>query len=334
MAPMSRRERLRATLAREPVDRPAYAFWRRFPAVDRSPAGLTQATLRFHDRYGSDFLVVVPPAGYAAQAWGCEEAETPGSDGARPCARCAVRGPEDWRAVRALDPGEAPGYRDVLETLVRLGFDRRIGDAPVLVLLPAPLAVATRLAGERLSLDLREWPGLVADALRAIVETHVRFAETCLADGLAGILYAVHVPEDQALGPAAYAEAAAPSDRAVLEAIGAGLRVIHGTGAVPVDALLALPAELVGWARGSGRPPVADVHARTRRALLGGLDAHALREATPEAAVAAARQAVAATGGRGLVVGGPVLPETADETLAAVVRALGGTTRPILGLTR
>ena len=123
---MSRLDRLRAATRREPVDRPPYAFWRHFPTADRSPAGLAQATLRFHDRYGSDFLAVTPPAGYAAQAWGCVEEETPRADGSRPCARCAVSSPEDWRAIRTLDPAAALGYTEVVEALVRLGFDRRI----------------------------------------------------------------------------------------------------------------------------------------------------------------------------------------------------------------
>src|SRR5436190_713817 len=52
MKQMSRRERVTAALGRHPVDRVPYAFWRHFPKVDRSPAGLAQATLRFHARVG------------------------------------------------------------------------------------------------------------------------------------------------------------------------------------------------------------------------------------------------------------------------------------------
>jgi hypothetical protein len=63
MPPMGRPDRVRAAVRREVVDRPPYAFWRHFPTADRSPAALAQATLRFHDRYGSDLLVVAPPAG-------------------------------------------------------------------------------------------------------------------------------------------------------------------------------------------------------------------------------------------------------------------------------
>ena len=338
MSPMARLERLRATIRREPVDRPPYAFWRHFPTADRSPTGLAQATLRFHDRYGSDFLAVVPPAGYAAQAWGCVEAETPRADGSRPCSRCAVTRPDDWRAVRAVDPATVPGYGEVLETLVRVGFDRRIGDAPVVVTLPAPSTLAARLGGGRLAAHLREWPGLVGDALRALAETQTRFAELCLGEGLAGVLYAVHVPAEPALGATAYTDLLEPHDREVLAALDsrAALCIVHITGPVAFAQVAAWPAQVVGWTPGAGLPALVDGHARLPAAALGGLDAQALRDEPPAAAVAAARAALGGVGERGLVVGpgGPVWPDTPDEVLTAVIRALGGSTRPILGLAR
>ena len=60
MKQMSRRERVLAAVNRQPVDRVPYAVWRHFPSVDHSPAGLAQATLRFHEHYGSDFLKITP----------------------------------------------------------------------------------------------------------------------------------------------------------------------------------------------------------------------------------------------------------------------------------
>ena len=339
MEPMSRRDRLRATVRREPVDRPPYAFWRHFPTADRSPAGLAQAALRFHDRYGSDFLALVPPAGYAAQAWGCEEvAETARPDGSRACARCAIDHPEDWRAIRPLDPATASGYSDVVEALVRVGFDRRIGDAPVVVVLPAPSTIAARLGGGRFGAHLLEWPGLVGDALRALAETQLRFAELCLGEGLAGVLYSVHVPDEPALGAAAYVDLLEAHDRAVLEGLGdrASLRVVHVTGPVAFARVATWPADVVSWRPGGGLPTLPDGHARLAGAALGGLDPQALRDQPPAHAVAAARAALTGAGDRGLIVGpvGPVWPDTPDEVLTAVVRAMGGSTRPILGLAR
>src|SRR3990172_4263264 len=110
MKQMSRRERVLAAVARQPVDRVPYAVWRHFPAVDRSPAGLAQATLRFHERYGSDFIKITGRSAAAVEAWGCVEAEEVTPDGHRACAACAVREARDWNTIRPLDPAAAPGY--------------------------------------------------------------------------------------------------------------------------------------------------------------------------------------------------------------------------------
>src|SRR5918999_3983209 len=187
MKQMGRRERLLAALNRQPVDRTPYAVWRHFPAVDRSPAGLAQSTLRFHQRYGSDFLKITPSGGYAVEAWGCVEGEEVRPDGHRPCASCAVRSPGDWKKIRPLDPGSAAGYVEQIETIIRLGFDRRIGDAPVVPTLFSPLSLARKLSGDRLTNDVRQHPQLVMDAVEAITETLISFADRCLTEGLAGI---------------------------------------------------------------------------------------------------------------------------------------------------
>ena len=84
-------DRVLAALKRQPVDRVPYAVWRHFPAVDRSPAGLAQATLRFHERYGPDFLKITPSGGYAVQAWGCVEGDEVRPDGHPP-----VEGRVEW----------------------------------------------------------------------------------------------------------------------------------------------------------------------------------------------------------------------------------------------
>ncbi|HSE95397.1 MAG TPA: uroporphyrinogen decarboxylase family protein [Methylomirabilota bacterium] len=337
---MTRRERLSATFARQPTDRPPYAVWRHFPTVDGSPAGLAQATLRFHERYGSDFLVLVPPEGWAVAAWGCEEAEEAGHDGRRPCARHAVREAEDWRRIRAVDPAGAPGYQEQLETIVRLGFDRRLGDAPVLLALSAPLTLAGRLAGPRLPVDCWERPAVVADALAALTDTTLRWVEAVLAEGIAGVFYVITGASRTLLPEEAYAELGEPADRRVLEAIGArsALVVIHARGdRLAFDRLARLPAQAWSWDARTTAPSLADGLARVPGAVVGGLDARgALRDGSAAAAVAEAQEAIAETGGTGLVVApGDVLwPNTPDDTVAAVIRALGGRPTPILGVTR
>lgn len=337
MKTLSRRERLLAAIARQPVDRVPYALWRHFPSVDRSAAGLAQATLRFHEHYGSDFLKITPRAGYAVEAWGCVEDERVLDTGHRPCASCAVRSAEDWKRIRALDPASAPGWVEQLEVIVRLGFDRRIGDAPVLATLFSPLTLARKLSGDRLVRDLRERPADVRGALDAIAETVIAFGERALAEGVSGFFYAIQTASHDVLDEAVHAEFGEPWDRRILESLHprSFLTVLHAHGAAPMLPRLArMPAHVWSWDDHGAGPGLAEGAALVGGAVCGGLDQRALRHATPESAVAQAQAAVARVQGVGLIVGPGcvLLPGTPDPAVAAVVRALGGPLKPIPGL--
>jgi uroporphyrinogen decarboxylase len=338
MRQMSRRERIQAAIDRQPVDRAPYAVWRHFPSVDRSPAGLAQATLRFHDHYGSDFLKITPAGGYAVEAWGCVEGEAVLPDGHRACATCAVTTAEDWKRIRSLDPLSAEGYSQQIETIIRIGFDRRIGDAPVMPTLFSPLSLARKLSGDRLGADLREHPDLVRGALEAITETLIRFADAALTEGVSGIFYSIQAASRSAHAEEVYAQFGEPHDRAILESVAGRsiLTIVHGHGdALMFERLAALPAHAWNWDDRRTAPTLGEGQRLVSGAVIGGLDQWAtLRDGTPEAAVAQAREALAQTGGTGVILGpGCVLAmNTPDETVAAVVRELGGPLKPVPGI--
>jgi uroporphyrinogen decarboxylase len=340
MRQMTRRERLQAAISRQPVDRTPYAVWRHFPAVDRSPAGLAQATLRFHDHYGSDFLKITPHGGYAVEAWGCVEAEDVRPDGHRACAACAVKTADDWKRIRPLDPLSAEGYHQQVETIIRMGFDRRIGDAPVVPTLFSPLSLARKLSADRLSADIREHPALVRSALEAITETLIRFADAALTEGVSGIFYSIQAASRSVHPESVYAEFGEPYDRQVLQSVAdrSILTIVHCHGDdLMFDRLARLPGHAWNWDDRRTSPPLAGGKALVSGAVIGGLDQWAtLRDGTPEAAVAQAKDAVAQTGGTGVIVGpGCVLAmNTPDETVSAVIRALGGPLKPVPGLRR
>lgn len=338
MKQMSRRERIQAAINRRPVDRVPYAVWRHFPAVDRSPAGLAQATLRFHDHYGSDFLKITPHGGYAVEAWGCVEAEEVLPDGHRACASCAVKTADDWKRIRPLDPLSAEGYSQQIETIVRMGFDRRIGDAPVLPTVFSPMSIAKKLSGTRLSDDIKAHPGLVKDALDAIAETITRFCDAALTEGMSGIFYSIQAASRSAHAEEVYAEFGEPHDRRILESFATRsmLTIVHCHGdALMFDRLATLPGHAWNWDDRRTPPTLAEARAKMAGAVIGGLDQWAtLRDGTPDAAMAQAKDAIAQTGGTGIIVGpGCVLAmNTPDENVSAVVRALGGPLKPVPGI--
>ena len=338
MKQMSRRDRIRAAINREPVDRIPYAVWRHFPAVDRSPAGLAQATLRFHERYGSDFLKITPAGGYAVEAWGCVEGEAMRPDGHRPCAQHAIREAGDWKKIRPLDPDSAPGYAEQMETIVRMGFDRRIGDAPVVPTLFSPLSLCRKLSGDRLNDDIKTHAPLVRDALEAITETLIRFADRVLTEGLAGIFYSIQAASHTFHTEAEYAEFGEPYDRRFLAAIEgrSTLTIIHCHGErLMFDRLAKLSGHAWNWDDRATPPTLRDAAAKVPGAVIGGLHQwKTLRDGTAEQAVAETRDAVAQTNGRGLIVGpGCVLAmNTPDANVAAMVKEVGGPLKPLPGV--
>ena len=338
MKQMSRRERVLAAINRQPVDRVPYAVWRHFPSVDHSPAGLAQATLRFHERYGSDFLKITPRGSYAVEEWGCVESDAVREDGHRPCASCAVRSAEDWKKIRALDPAAAPGWAEEIETIIRLGFDRRIGDAPVVPTLFSPLSLAKKLSGDRLQRDLREHPDAVTGALEAITETLIKFAQLALTEGVSGIFYSIQAASRSANSEEDYARFGEPYDRQFLDAIASQstLTIIHCHGdGLMFDRLARLPGHAWNWDDRETPPSLREGAAKVPGAVIGGLHQwKTLRDGTAEHAVGETRDAVAQTGGTGLIVGpGCVLPmNTPDANVAAVVQALGGPLKKIPGV--
>ena len=56
---MTKRERVQAALARQPVDRPPVAFWRHVPELDHDPRRLAEAMLTFHQRWDLDLIKVM-----------------------------------------------------------------------------------------------------------------------------------------------------------------------------------------------------------------------------------------------------------------------------------
>ena len=58
MAGMTKRERIKAALAGETVDRVPVAFWRHWPGDDQKPDSLAMVALDFQLRYDLDFIKV------------------------------------------------------------------------------------------------------------------------------------------------------------------------------------------------------------------------------------------------------------------------------------
>ncbi len=100
MPAMTKRERVAAAIAGQPVDRAPVAFWRHAPDVDHKAKGLAEAMLAFHRRWDLDLIKVMSSGVYCVEDWGCEVAYQGSPNGAKVCTAHAVKTTADWGRLR------------------------------------------------------------------------------------------------------------------------------------------------------------------------------------------------------------------------------------------
>jgi uroporphyrinogen decarboxylase len=325
---MDKRERVLAALGGRPVDRPPVSFWRHVPDVDHTAAGLAEAMLAFQRRWDLDFVKVMSSGVYCVEDWGCAVAYQGSPNGAKQCTRHAVQGRGDWARIRALDPGAGALGREI--EAVHLIARGRADDAPILHTVFSPLTVARKLAGDRLVEDLRAAPGAVEPALDAITETVAAHARAALEAGADGIFLATQTATPEAVTAEECARFDVPRMRRVLNAVAARsvftLLHVHGRD-IYFDLGAALPAHAINWHDRLTAPRLDEARTRFAGALVGGLsEGRTLLRGPADAVTAEVRDALAQTGGRGIMIGpGCVLPlATPDAHLTAVVTAVKG----------
>jgi uroporphyrinogen decarboxylase len=303
---MTKIQRVEAALRGEAPDRPPYSFWTHLPGIDLDPMRLARETVALYRLHDLDFVKSMPNGLYAVEDWGCVCDYTDITrGGTAKVVRPAVQDIADWRRIDGLVVTRGTLGRELehLDALVR-GLEPA---APVLATVFSPLTVASKLSNGAVHEHLRSEPGAVKGALGAIAETTARFAAAAIARGCAGIFLAIQDATRAHLEEAAYREVGEPYDRQVLEAArraGGWFNVVHMHGDdVMFDILSRYDADALNWHIGETPPTLAAYReAGGTRAVLGGLRRSNITQGDIAAVRADVEAAVAATGGRGLLL--------------------------------
>jgi len=316
-------------LAGEEVDRPPVGAWGHTHVEEWSPERLAEVTVERARGFGWDFVKFQPRATFFAEAFGARF--RPSGDPLLPPVAESELIPdlESWRRLSLADPGVMREQARALGLVVQ-----RLGDrVPVLQTVFSPISVAAYLVGrdrERLARELRDQPAVVVPALERIAEALVNFSRDSVEAGAAGVFYAVSgfatpdlVPYD------AYERWLLPLDRKVLGSLPAGawFNVLHLCGPRQHFELgRRLPVQAISYSiHEEGNPSLAEVRRLTGRAVMGGVEQrHLLVEGPQEEIERQVREAVASTGGRGLLVapGCSVPPAAPAAHLKAMVEAV------------
>lgn len=323
---MTKRERVQAAVAGQPVDRVPVSFWGHDFAREWTAEGLAEWTLELHRAYDWDFVKINPRATYYAEDWGCTF-QPSGDRYLQPrLTHYPIHSLADWGKLRELDPSQG-AYGQQLDALrlVKAGLD---DDAPVMQTVFSPLSVAVSLAGSHAAMlkTMREHPVALHDALAVIARGLARYARLCLDAGADGVFFATTtVGTFERLTEAEYREFGRPYDLQVLAAAqeGASFNVLHVCrDRCMFDLVQDYPVHAVSWASTSeGNPSLRQGKERTPKAVMGGVShTEQLVDGSRDVIIAEVEAALETTGGERMFLapGCSMPPNTPADHLAAI----------------
>jgi len=326
MATATKKQRVRAALAGEPVDRPPVSLWGHDFLREWTAGDLVASTLDAYRPYDWDFIKFNPRATYFAEAWG-NRYEPPAEQRQPALVSHAVSTADDLLSLQPADIGDGV-FGEHLHALSML-MRATDGSVDVLHTVFSPLAVAAQLCGTPdafLGLAKDAPDGLHA-ALRTLARTLAAYARAGVEAGASGVFFAplIWASHDHA-SDEFYVTFGRPYDLEVLDAAqGAPFNVLHVCrNHNMLTSLLDYPVSAFNWAdHGAGNPALQEIRSRTGKAVMGGIDHATLHTASPAEVAAQAREAMSLVGTGLFVTGGCAIPpSTPAENRRAVFEAV------------
>lgn len=304
---MTKRERVLAAVAGEPVDRVPISFWVHNFARENSAEELAAETVQFVRTYDWDFVKVQSRASYFVEGWGNRyQWSTEPTIGPR----LLAHGASSVADLARLPP--LPLDHPVLaeqQAALRLIRAALGPDVPIIWTIFCPLTIAAALlpgGPAAIQAAMRADPAPLLAGLEVIATTYAALARRYLELGADGIFYASKWVGPALLTREEHARFARPFDRRILEAVRhAPFNVLHlCADQIYLRDVLDDPVAAINWATGGGNPSFAEARALTSRALLGGVSAKPeFATLRPEQVAQQVTTTLAATGGRGCLIG-------------------------------
>lgn len=324
---MSKKERVRAALQGEPVDRVPVSLWGHDFLREWSPDDLVAATLESYRTYDWDFIKLNPRSTYFYEAWGNRFERLDAEHQPRLLESVVTRA-ADLRGLHELDPREGV-FGDHLVALRRV-VEETGGEVDVIATIFSPIGVVGRLGGREqpmLRQFVAEDSAAVHTGLATVTRTLTAYARAAIDAGATGIFLAtLEFGSRQFADEPLYREFGRPYDLQLLDAVrDAPLNIMHvcrERNMMPL--FLDYPVAALNWSdRAAGNPSLREVLTSTQRAVMGGIDERSITTRSAAEVEQEAAAAIAETGGRRMLLTGgcAIPPSTPPENRRAVVRA-------------
>ncbi len=253
---MTKIERLRATLAGKPVDRPPFSIWYHFGTQHASPERTAQAHLEFFEAYDLDLLKAMNDYDYPMPA-GMEVMATA----------------DDLKRLTPLDVSRTP-LGQQLKAIELIAQALRGKALFVDTVFNAWNTLKRNLVKEAMAGLMADHPEAVLTALGVINFTLIQYALASLERGSAGIFLSVPATAES-VTLEQYEQFMRPFDLEFLKAIqGQGeFHILHAHGEkLYFDRLLDYPVQAISWADLNGGPTIAEARKKTSLTLMAGID--------------------------------------------------------------
>lgn len=302
---MNKKERLKAAIAHEAVDRSPVSLWKHFPVDDQYPETHTEATLAFQRDYDFDFIKISPSDEYMIHDYGTQTEWTADLRGCRTYTQRAIFKPQDWRALKPLDP--QTGYMGQFLKTLTLIQKNVAEETPYIATLFSPLKQGIELAGANVFFEhLHHYPEDVLAGLKVLTQNTVNFAQAARTTGVAGFFYALEHANYVLFDRAGYNKFVEVFDLQILHSVeDLWLNVLHLHGpALIFDLAFTYPAQVIQWHSRETGPTFEEVKDKIKGAVLGGLQRKStLLTGTPEEVRAEALATLKTFNNRGIILG-------------------------------
>ncbi len=253
---MTRIERVRATLAGQPVDRPPFSIWYHFGNQHASPERTAQVHLEFFEFYDLDLLKVMNDYDYPMPE-GMDIMATPG----------------DLECLTRFEVTRTPLGRQLqaIELIARALKGRALF---VDTVFNAWNTLRRNLAKEAMESLMANHARELEAAIHVVNDNLIQYALATLERGAAGIFLSVPASAES-VTPEQYARFMRPLDLQLLNAVrGKGeCHILHAHGEkLYLDQLLDYPVHVLSWADLNGGPSIAETRRGTPLTLMAGLD--------------------------------------------------------------
>jgi uroporphyrinogen decarboxylase len=253
---MNKIERVRSTLAGQPVDHPPMTIWYHFGNQHSSPQMTAQVHLDFFEYYDLDLLKLMNDYDYPNPA-GLEVVATP----------------DDLRRLEPFEATKTP-LGQQLQAVERVAKALKGKALFVDTMFNAWNTLRRNLTKEATEPLMAQHPEAVVKALEVINGNLIEYALATLERGAAGIFLSVPASAEFVTREQ-YERFMRPFDLALLNAVqGKGeCHILHAHGSqLFLDRLLDYPVQVLSWADLNGGPSIAAARQRTPLTLMGGID--------------------------------------------------------------